>query len=642
MRRPGRGAVRLPLHWIVVAFLLGGVIALGRPGSDSGILASLEDASIDWRFRFRGPVAPPADVAIIALDDATLAGLGRFPVPRQRIAETIGRLVDLDAAQIGVDLLLVEYEGEAGSPGDAALLEALKRADRPVLAVAAIFQGGPPTPALIESLRGAALPIVLQSSRQGTAGAEPPRDLLTPISDFRAVSQLGHVNLATGAGGILRRMPLALPIADLHVPALPLVLAANRLLVGRNDIVLDLGRAVALGPRRIPTGPGEAIEINYYGPRGSIPTYSLIDLLQGRIGREAVAGRTVLIGSTATGFGDTFITPFGRDVPGVEVLASVFANLIGQKALVRDGSIAGIGILSTLGLALLAFLAANLRLLAASIAAVGLLLIGWAAVAQALFVSHQLALAASEPALAAVVVAVLVYGARMRAQRLRSQTLARERANLAALQSPAIADVVASGDLSLFDDRPLLATVMFVDIVGSTGRSETQGPDATARFLRQFHERVERAAALRGGIVTQFIGDGAMLVFGLSEPRPTDAANALACAHDLLAESTDPASDEPLGLRIGIHCGPVVATRLGGRQHGQLSVAGDTVNVASRLEQLARTLQTRLAVSDAVVTSARATGGEDLLENMRRIPDIRLRGRAQPIDLWSLADPMTP
>ncbi len=611
-------------------------MTLARPTAEGNALAGLEDASMDWRFRLRGAIGPPPDVAVLALDDRTLAATGRFPVPRQLIAEAIERLIAMGAVQIGIDLLLVEYEGGPEAPGDRAMLEALKRADRPVLAVAGLYRGGPPDPALIDLLRGAALPIVLHGGPGSEARAQKPRDLLVPVPAFRAAGQLGHVNLAIGGGGILRRMPLALPIADLHLPALPLVLAANRLLVGRNDIVLEAGRVVHLGPRRVPIGPDDTLEINHYGPRGSIPSWSLIDLLEGRVGTAAVAGKTVLIGSTATGFGDAFITPYGRDVPGVEVLATVFANLLQQESLVRDRSIEGFGVVTTLALALLAFLAANIRLLGLSVAAMGLLLAGWAVIVQATFAADELALIATEPALAAVLVALAVYAARMRAQRLRALRLAEERANLAALQPPAIAEVVARGDLSLFDDRPLQAAVMFVDIAGSTGLSERLGPDATARFLRRFHTRVEEAAAERGGIVTQFIGDGAMLVFGLSGAKPADAASALSCAHDLLAPESPAAEAEPLRLRIGIHCGAVVATLLGGVRHRQLSVAGDTVNVASRLEQLARTLQTRLAVSDAVVAAARDAGQEALLDGLERIEGVRLRGRAAPIDVWSL------
>jgi len=621
-----------------VALLAGGLVSFARPAADGRILAALEDASIDWRFGLRGPRPPPAEVVIVALDDATLAGLGRFPVPRRRIAEAIDRLVDFEAGQIGIDLLLVEAEGEPGSAGDAALLAALRRADRPVLAVAGVFQGGPPGAQAIETLRAAALPIVLRTGRQVPGEAPPPLDFLVPVADLRAVAQLGHVNLATSAGGMLRRMPLALPLGDLQVPALPLVLAANRLLVGRNDIVLDLGRAVRLGPRQVPTGAGNAIEINHYGPRGSVPTYSLLDLLQGRIDRDRVAGRTVLIGSTATGFGDTFITPFSRDVPGVEVLASVFGNLLRQDALIRDRSIEGIGILASVGLALLAFLAANLRLLGLSIAAFGILLTGWATVVQFVFNNWNLALPGIEPALAAVIVALFVYAARMRAQRLRSQVLARERANLAEMHAPAIADAVASGDRALFDDRPLQAAVLFVDVVGYTGRSERLGPDGTARFLRHLHETIEAAASAQGGIVTQFIGDGAMLVFGLPQSRPTDAAAALACARDLLAATGLPMEGEPVRLRIGIHFGPVVATRLGGRRHRQISVAGDTVNVASRLEQLARGLETRLAVSDALVNAARESGRGDLLTGLERIQAMPLRGRLMPVVVWALRE----
>src|SRR4029077_14577895 len=134
----------------------------------------------------------------------------------------------------------------------------------------------------------------------------------------------------------------------------------------------------------------------------------------------------------------------------------------------------------------------------------------------------------------------------------------------------------------------------FVDIAGSTSRIEGMAPEAAVGFLRDFHGRIERAVLAHGGVLEQFMGDGAMVVFGVPTPGPQDAAAALASARDLFAdvrrrnEELVAEGEAPFRISVGIHYGPVVIASLGGPTQAKISTSGDTVNVASRLEALTR------------------------------------------------------
>jgi adenylate cyclase len=158
-------------------------------------------------------------------------------------------------------------------------------------------------------------------------------------------------------------------------------------------------------------------------------------------------------------------------------------------------------------------------------------------------------------------------------------------------------------------------------------------PGETARLLRELHRRIETAVLAEGGVLSAFLGDGAMVVFGLPEPKPDDAVRALACAHRLVAELP---AEGGASVRVGIHCGPIAVAWLGGEQQRQFSVAGDTVNVASRLEALAKG-KGPIAISAAVAEAARAAGRADLLAGFAELPPQAIRGRETLLSVWVAA-----
>jgi adenylate cyclase len=179
-------------------------------------------------------------------------------------------------------------------------------------------------------------------------------------------------------------------------------------------------------------------------------------------------------------------------------------------------------------------------------------------------------------------------------------------AEIASLMTDATAGGLRSG-------RRQRAAILFVDIRDSTARAEHLDPERLSMFISAFRQRVMRAAEQHGGVVDKFIGDGALVVFGLPAPGTDDAARALGCAKTLLGLvarwNQKRQFDPPVRIGIGVHVGEVFFGVVGDEKRMELTVLGDTVNVAARLEQATKTFGTPLLASvDAVEAAGEALG----------------------------------
>ena len=196
------------------ALLLSLAVAIGYVAfGDASLFSAVEGQTLNWRFRLRGPIAPPPTAAVIAIDDATLARLKRWPLPRRVLADATTRLAAAGAKVIGIDLLLLEPEqptsGTGLGPGDLALIDALGAGGRALLPVAFVFTPlPPPDDSVVEIARAASFRIVRAPSG-GDAGVLRATGLLSPIEPLRRVATLGHVNLPVDADGSLRHLSVA-------------------------------------------------------------------------------------------------------------------------------------------------------------------------------------------------------------------------------------------------------------------------------------------------------------------------------------------------------------------------------------------------------------------------------------------------
>jgi adenylate cyclase len=188
------------------------------------------------------------------------------------------------------------------------------------------------------------------------------------------------------------------------------------------------------------------------------------------------------------------------------------------------------------------------------------------------------------------------------------------------------------------------ATVMFCDLRGFTSLTEEQGAEEAVATLNEFFTVTTGWVRECGGIVDKFIGDAALVVFGLldDDADPTVAERAAAagmrCALGLesklveLNESRAARGKEPLAVSIALHSGEVVAGMIGSPDRHEFTVVGDAVNVTARLQGAAKDYGGVVASAEAC-NLARKAG---MQIPIRDTDEIRLRGRREPIVLHAI------
>ncbi|MET0720717.1 MAG: adenylate/guanylate cyclase domain-containing protein [Tardiphaga sp.] len=611
-------ALQMPMA-IVLAGLWAAALAFGHGRGDVGLLDRLEAPLTDLRVLLRGPRPPPDLVTIVAIDDAVVREQGRYPLPRDTLAKIVDAVARYKPKAVGVDLLLVD----AGpGDGDEALAAALGRTNA-VIAGAAVFP----------------------EARQEVAGAtdEPLARLptaarfLLPLKIFADQAGVGIVNVTTDPSGIPRSLPMLFRSADSLQVSLPLRLVAA---ASREDPKVAPNNFMLAGSDT-PTDVGHLLPVSFYGPRGSIRTVGASAALNGQLSRADIENRVVVIGVTVTGGGDFFPTPFDPVLPGVEVIATATTHLLAGDALLRTSAIrvadAAVAIvLAMLSVGLLAWRRSVMGLLA--IAAVVLV---WAAINITTYM-HGIWLSAALP-IAAAAPPVILFGAlQIWIGRRRVQHFTAQSNLLRQFQAPGLRERLVQDPGFLLEPVHQNAAVVFIDLSGFTGLSETLDADAIRELLKAFHDLVDGEAIANDGVVTSFMGDGAMILFGLPEATAADAGHAARACVGLSQRTAAWLRDLPapvagrIGFKVGAHFGDIIASRLGGSSYQHITATGDTVNVASRLMEIAAAHGAEVAVSDDLLQAAGPDGALRTGGTLTGPIDVAIRGRAGNISvcLW--------
>jgi len=209
------------------------------------------------------------------------------------------------------------------------------------------------------------------------------------------------------------------------------------------------------------------------------------------------------------------------------------------------------------------------------------------------------------------------------------------RASLSRFLPAEIAPRVAAGDAALRRGRRQRAVIVFVDIRDSTGMAEGMDPERLSLFFTAFRTRILTCVRRHHGFVDKFIGDGALILFGVPEEESDDAARALAFGHDLvrIVEEWNATRELPHTVRIGIgiHVGEVFCGIVGDDERMEFTVLGDAVNVASRLEQATK------RYGEVILASGAAVEGSSDRSAWREIGREPLAGRKEPIAIFAPA-----
>lgn len=285
---------------------------------------SLSAASLNMLFRLRGAFAAPADIVIVAIDDRSLQRIGQWPWPRSVMAAALDKLAQANPRGIGLDVI---YAEPTIAEEDRRLAEAIARNGRVILPAQ-----------LFESI--------------STGGASTV--WLRPLPEFaQAARGLGHAHVSPEVDGVVRSIQLSK--ADdqanrLWAFSLEVIRAAEG--ISAENINEESGW-LNFGRYRIPVRdeasyviPGVTIVrpnemlINFAGPAGSFQSFSIADVIEGKLPSSAFAGKIVLIGAVADSMGDTRVAPFmhysagggqsqqgGQEMPGVEIHANIINTI---------------------------------------------------------------------------------------------------------------------------------------------------------------------------------------------------------------------------------------------------------------------------------------------------------------------------
>ena len=576
-----------------------------------------EAALTDLRLLARGERPAPEILTIVAIDDDTAASRGGYPLPRAELAGLIEAVARMAPRIIAVDLLLLDRSNEAG---DAALAQALKRHPS-VIAAAAVF------PDAVQSIE----------PTDADALARLPRaeKFLLPLKTFSDNAATGVVNLTTDSSGTPRGFPMLFRSSDKVELSFPLRVAG--LALGAEPAIqLD---GLRLGQQRISTDIDHVLPLAFHGRHRSVRTVSAAALLNGQVPPATISDKIVVIGGTVTGGGDTFSTPFDPVMPGVEIVATAIGHLMTGDGIRRDRFTRGVDAALALAVTLLLVI-----LLAWQRSAVGLFLI--AAVLTLLLIANFAAfsrgywLSAALPLAAATPPAILFGAVQLWLNRRQAQYFAMKSDLLQQFQAPALGRWLTKNPNFLLTPVHQDAAIVFIDLSGFTSLSERLGGDTMLRMLREFHTLVDREVEARGGLITSFLGDGAMVLFGLPQATADDAKNSALCCVDLCnraerwIESLPPSIASQTGFKIGAHFGPIVASRLGGGSHQHITATGDTVNVASRLMEVAARQGAVLAVSDDLLRQAGANSALHASGILTGPRETHIRGRSRELSVW--------
>jgi CHASE2 domain-containing sensor protein/tRNA A-37 threonylcarbamoyl transferase component Bud32 len=365
---------------VVIAMLFLGhsdlMQSLERKAYDLGVTASTR--------------TPSERVAVIAIDDASIANIGRWPWPRDVMAKMIDLLASAKVKVIGNTVLFTEPQVDPGYVYITKLLEIAQSGGAANAQMVALLREAEQAlntdRKLAESQRKAGnvvLPMVFTLGvPRGRPDAAPPDYMLrnavtagsgdvlplptvavlAPIADIgRSAAALGHVNTFPDVDGGIRTEPLVVQYFDQFYPSLSMMVAARSLNLGPADIQLNLGEYVALGRLRISTDPALQMYTYFYKERDGRPPFqvdSFYDVLTGKIPAQKYRDKIVLIGATAAGVGSAQVTPVSPAMPPVVTLAHSVSSILQEDFFVAPtwGALAELGIFVLVALYLIVLL----------------------------------------------------------------------------------------------------------------------------------------------------------------------------------------------------------------------------------------------------------------------------------------------
>ncbi|TMJ84755.1 MAG: CHASE2 domain-containing protein [Alphaproteobacteria bacterium] len=551
-------------------------------------------------------------VTIIDIDEKSLAKLGQWPWPRTRIADMIINLTRLGAVVIAFDIVFAEPDRlntDAVADSIRYLDEVTRAKLRALPSNDQIFADAIRRSRVVLGESG--LPEVLSAFDKslpvtGLAmlGEQPQRFLLDFPGLLRNIHALeeaaagrGLFSIKPERDGIVRRVPMLMQAQGTVLPSLSfeilrVVTSTRTILVKSEKSGL---KSVAVSGLELPTDLNGRLWLHFAHRDPSI-YISALDVLDESVAPAAIAGKLVLIGTSAAGLNDIKSTPVDPAVPGVEVHAQVLESALTRSLLSQPnyGIVVELCAAILLGILVIAFapLLGPITLVAVG-ALFASLLIG---TSWYFYAKHRMLIDFTYPLLSTTAIYLtLIFTSFVREQAQRRQI----RSAFGQYLSPALIEQLAQSPEKLVlggEQREM--TIMFSDVRGFTTISESykNDPQGLTALMNRFLTPLTNAILDRKGTIDKYMGDAIMAFWNAPLDDKQHQLHACEAAIDML-ERIDVLNQEraieakesgqtfiPLNVGVGLNTGVCVVGNMGSDLRFDYSVLGDSVNLASRLE----------------------------------------------------------
>lgn len=574
----------------MIAFCFVALIGIVIQWSESAqrLVEPFEHVFYDHARRLLSTARPEDRILIVDIDEASLGSAGPWPWPRHLVAELVERLlIDYGAKSVGLDIIFPS-PAEDERHGDQRL--AVLGEHWPVVFAQAfdfdqreqLLQTGVPVLHRLPSLGGFSGPPL---SATGYVANHPG------LSNVRCV---GNIGIRPDDDGRIRRVPLLVEWQGRTSRLLPLEMLN----------CAEGGDVSTPFFSRFPESPvlkAASWEVPFERKWAAYTVVSAQDILSGAAPKSLLRGRWVLIGSSALGLSDRASTPLSASTAGVMVHAAVLTSLLDwQAGQMRVWPVSGQWLATAwilITLPLLAWLMGNYRAWIV-LPAVFAFVLSWLALAL-WWLQHQLQFSIASPLLVYALIMLMIPVEWWFNQREQSRILRL----FASYVAPTVLDqILRSGIQQPLEPKYMDITVLSADMENYTGLTSQSSLQEAATLTREFLQCLTEPILELEGTLDKYTGDGLIAFWGAPLPCEDHATRAVEAGRQVVRgvrqwnEGRLRRGLPPARVRVGIEMGSVLVGDLGTEFRSTYTAVGDCINLASKLQALARDMPTDLVI----------------------------------------------
>ena len=574
---------------------------------------SLDNRIRDFYFNFRGPTPTDTNIVIIDIDEKSIKALGQWPWERNKVAQIISNLSSNGAGIIGLDIIFAEPDKTSphnfaskwnidlkNIPNYDTILATTVAKTPTILGYIFDFdatntQDAPQIPA-----------IFIEKYKSNKEFLPLAKGILVNIPTIQDASySSGYINNIPDETGIIRSVPLLIKYDNTVYPSLSFELF--RIASNTKKVHIRYGEGgiegLRLGKDEINTDRFARLYLNFRGPFKSYKYISAIDVYNNTITQEEIAGKFILIGTSAYGLMDLRSTPMDSVIAGVEIHANIIDNLLHNDMLTKPSweEVANISLIFFIS-AIFMFVVSRFSFFFLVLSFfVSLFFV--ASFNYYLLFTKYIILNSIFPFITIFLSFIALLGVKyifeFRQKELVKNSFSKK------VSKQVMDDLLHNIEETDFTSKEVTTTIYFSDIRNFTSISESlKSPKRITDFLNFYMNAMVDSIENNQGTIDKFIGDAIMAYWNAPLEVENHADKAVLTAlHQIAKRDTiNKTIYHDFGFNvdygIGINTGDVVVGEIGSHGRSDYTIIGDAVNLASRLEGLCKTYKVRLVISE--------------------------------------------